>query len=130
VYLAICSLGLLLSNGIGVLNFDQASGSALLLFTFLMIADPKTTPDRRSDRILFAVLVATAAAWLQSAHFMLRRSCTRCSLPLRCLFPRDQPEVRFEWSRTVLNRWRKRHGYPVQTIARCGRAVEHCAARG
>ena len=36
------------------------SGS-LLLFAFFMISDPKTTPDARSGRLLFAVLVAAFA---------------------------------------------------------------------
>jgi hypothetical protein len=53
----ICSLGLLLTNAIGVLDFDQASAS-LLLFTFFMITDPKTPPERRGARMLIVVLVA------------------------------------------------------------------------
>jgi Na+-transporting NADH:ubiquinone oxidoreductase subunit NqrB len=36
----------------------RLENGALLLFTFFMISDPKTTPDSRSGRILFAVLVA------------------------------------------------------------------------
>src|SRR5262245_17442501 len=36
---------------------------ALVLFAFFMISDPKTTPDSRIGRILFAVLVA-AGAWV------------------------------------------------------------------
>ena len=87
----------------------QMQSGALLLFTFFMITDPKTTPDRRSARILFAVLVAAAAAWLQFAHFMpqaLMYSLFFAS-PLVPLFNgpfrRDRPEVRFEWSRPVLN---------------------------
>jgi Na+-transporting NADH:ubiquinone oxidoreductase subunit NqrB len=36
----------------------RLENGALLLFTFFMISDPKTTPDSRSGRILFAALVA------------------------------------------------------------------------
>ena len=36
----------------------QLQSGALLLFTFFMISDPKTTPDSRVGRILFGVLVA------------------------------------------------------------------------
>lgn len=40
------------------------SGS-LLLFTFFMISDPKTTPDSRIGRIAFAAIVAAGAAHIQ-----------------------------------------------------------------
>jgi Na+-transporting NADH:ubiquinone oxidoreductase subunit NqrB len=43
----------------------QMQSGALLLFTFFMISDPKTTPDSRAGRILFAVLVAAGAAYVQ-----------------------------------------------------------------
>jgi len=36
----------------------RIENGALLLFTFFMISDPKTTPDSRAGRILFAALVA------------------------------------------------------------------------
>jgi len=36
----------------------RLENGALLLFTFFMISDPKTTPDSRTGRILFAALVA------------------------------------------------------------------------
>jgi len=43
----------------------QFQSGALLLFTFFMISDPKTTPDSRAGRILFALLVASGAAFVQ-----------------------------------------------------------------
>ena len=39
----------------------QLQSGALLIFAFFMISDPKTTPDRRLGRILFAAFVATGA---------------------------------------------------------------------
>src|SRR5882724_2733318 len=39
----------------------QLSNGAFLLFTFFMISDPRTTPDSRAGRILFAGLVALGA---------------------------------------------------------------------
>lgn len=36
----------------------RLENGALLLFTFFMISDPKTTPDSRAGRILFAAIVA------------------------------------------------------------------------
>lgn len=38
--------------------FHRLESGALLLFTFFMISDPKTTPDSRAGRIVFAALVA------------------------------------------------------------------------
>lgn len=42
----------------------QLQNGALLLFAFFMITDPRTTPDARPARILFAVAVAVLAHWL------------------------------------------------------------------
>src|SRR5207247_1579437 len=39
----------------------RLESGALLLFTFFMISDPKTTPDSRAGRLLFAALVAFGA---------------------------------------------------------------------
>src|SRR5690606_15748916 len=41
----------------------------LLLFTFFMISDPKTTPDARAGRVLFGVLVAIGAWWITFRWF-------------------------------------------------------------
>lgn len=43
----------------------QLQSGALLLFTFFMITDPRSTPDRRTSRIIFAIAVATLGYWLQ-----------------------------------------------------------------
>ena len=44
---------------------------AFLLFSFFMISDPRTTPDSRPGRILFALLVAAGATFVQ---FVLYRT--------------------------------------------------------
>jgi Na+-translocating ferredoxin:NAD+ oxidoreductase RnfD subunit len=49
--------------------FHRLENGALLLFTFFMISDPKTTPDRRAGRILFAALVALGAYYIQFKLF-------------------------------------------------------------
>lgn len=41
----------------------QLQSGALLIFAFFMISDPKTTPDSRSGRIIFAAGVAAAACY-------------------------------------------------------------------
>ena len=49
----------------------RMQNGAFLLFTFFMISDPRTTPDSRAGRALFAVLVAAGAAVIQ---FVLYRT--------------------------------------------------------
>ncbi|HSL84522.1 MAG TPA: RnfABCDGE type electron transport complex subunit D, partial [Thermoanaerobaculia bacterium] len=48
----------------------QLSNGAFLIFAFFMISDPKTTPDSRAGRVLFALLVALGAGFV---HFFLFR---------------------------------------------------------
>lgn len=43
----------------------QLQSGALLIFAFFMISDPKTTPDTRLGRVLFAALVATVGFSIQ-----------------------------------------------------------------
>lgn len=43
----------------------QLQSGALLIFAFFMISDPKTTPDARAGRVLFAALVATVGFAIQ-----------------------------------------------------------------
>jgi Na+-transporting NADH:ubiquinone oxidoreductase subunit NqrB len=47
----------------------RLESGALLLFTFFMISDPKTTPDSRIGRVLFAALVAYGAWYVQFRLF-------------------------------------------------------------
>jgi Na+-transporting NADH:ubiquinone oxidoreductase subunit NqrB len=47
----------------------RLENGALLLFTFFMISDPKTTPDSRAGRILFAAVVAFGAWYIQFRLF-------------------------------------------------------------
>lgn len=47
----------------------KLQNGALLLFAFFMISDPKTTPNARSMRILYASLVALGAVYIQVRFF-------------------------------------------------------------
>jgi Na+-translocating ferredoxin:NAD+ oxidoreductase RnfD subunit len=49
----------------------RLESGAFLLFAFFMISDPRTTPDSRAGRVLFAVAVALGAGWV---HFALFRT--------------------------------------------------------
>src|SRR5437667_349321 len=61
----------------------RLESGALLLFNFFMISDPKTTPDSRAGRVLFAGLVAFGAWYVQFRMFRtngLLWSLAACSL--------------------------------------------------
>lgn len=78
----------------------QLQSGALLLFTFFMISDPKTTPDSRAGRILFAVLVAAGAAYVQFGLYRtngLLWSLTFCSA-LVPFIDRLLPGTKYEWN--------------------------------
>lgn len=47
----------------------QMQSGALLIFTFFMISDPKTTPNARAGRIIYAALVASLGFTLQFAFY-------------------------------------------------------------
>jgi hypothetical protein len=73
----------------------------LLQFTFNMISDPKTTPDSRAGRILFGVLVALGAGYVQFRLFRTNGpiwSLAAVSL-LVPLIDRLLPGRRYHWTR-------------------------------
>ena len=79
------------------------SGS-LLLFTFFMISDPKTTPDSRYGRILFAALVAYGAYYVQFKMFRtngLLWSLAGFSM-LVPLIDLLLPGTRYEWAKRAI----------------------------
>jgi hypothetical protein len=81
------------------------SGS-LILFSFFMISDPRTTPDSRAGRILFASLVALGAYYVQFKLFRtngLLWSLAACSL-LVPLIDRLLPGGRYQWRHAPLER--------------------------
>ncbi|HYU31873.1 MAG TPA: RnfABCDGE type electron transport complex subunit D [Thermoanaerobaculia bacterium] len=80
----------------------QLASGAFLLFTFFMISDPKTTPDSRAGRVLFALFVAVGAGFV---HFVLYRpNGLLLSLaflsPLVPLLDRLLPGTRYAWRRS------------------------------
>jgi Na+-transporting NADH:ubiquinone oxidoreductase subunit NqrB len=80
----------------------RLENGALVLFAFFMISDPRTTPDARAGRILFAALVAVGAYVLQFRLFWtnpLLWSLAVCSLAVP-LLDRLLPGPRFQWRKT------------------------------
>jgi len=81
----------------------RLESGALLLFSFFMISDPKTTPDSRLGRVLFAALVALGAYTVQFWFFRtngLLWSLATCSLAVP-LIDRLLPGPRYQWAGTA-----------------------------
>jgi Na+-transporting NADH:ubiquinone oxidoreductase subunit NqrB len=89
-----------------VIPLHRLQSGALLLFTFFMISDPRTTPNSRAGRILFALLVACGAWYVQFRMFRtngLLWSLAWFSMTVP-LIDRLLPGTRYEWSRPTIGR--------------------------
>ena len=83
----------------------RLQNGALLLFAFFMISDPKTTPDSCAGRILFGVLVALGAAFVQFKLFRtngLLWSLAACSFLVPVLYWLV-PGRRYAWRGEVIS---------------------------
>lgn len=79
----------------------QIESGALLIFAFFMISDPKTTPDSRTGRIIYALFVTLVALYVQFGFFRPNGplwGLIACA-PLVPLIDRLLPAVRYDWSR-------------------------------
>jgi Na+-transporting NADH:ubiquinone oxidoreductase subunit NqrB len=77
----------------------RLENGALLIFAFFMISDPRTTPDSRAGRIVFAALVALGGAYV---HFRLFRTngllwSLAAFSPLVPVLDRILPGPRYGW---------------------------------
>jgi len=77
----------------------QIQSGALLIFAFFMISDPKTTPDARLGRVLYAMLVASVGFTIQfgfynSAGIIFALILTAPIVPL---FDKYIPAGRYHW---------------------------------
>lgn len=77
----------------------QMQSGALLVFAFFMISDPKTTPDSRIGRVVYAALVASIGFIIQfqfynAAGIILALIITA---PLVPLFDKYLPGPRYAW---------------------------------
>ena len=79
----------------------QIESGALLIFAFFMISDPKTTPDSRTGRIIYALLVTIAALYVQFGFFRPNGplwGLIACA-PFVPLIDLLIPAARYDWSR-------------------------------
>ena len=81
----------------------QLQSGALLIFAFFMITDPRSTPDRRVGRVLFAVAVAVFAYSLQfDSQIRAGLFFALAALsPMTPLIDRLFPAARFAWRRPM-----------------------------
>ena len=81
----------------------RLENGALLLFTFFMISDPKTTPDSRAGRILFAALVAFGGWYI--SYRLFRTNGILWSLAagaiLVPIIDALLPATRYQWHRAT-----------------------------
>jgi enediyne biosynthesis protein E5 len=102
---AVCYVGLLVGRSIWLgepmaIPIHRLQSGGLLLFTFFMISDPRTTPNARAGRLLFAALVAYGAWYVQFRLFRtngLLWSLALCSL-LTPLIDWLMPGDRYQWT--------------------------------
>ena len=81
----------------------RLESGALLLFAFFMISDPRTTPNSRAGRILFACLVTALAGFIQFGLYrtngiLWSLAIMSVSVPLIDLL---LPGPRYEWNRAT-----------------------------
>jgi Na+-transporting NADH:ubiquinone oxidoreductase subunit NqrB len=82
-----------------VIPLHQLQSGSLLIFAFFMISDPRTSPDSRLGRFIFAASVAALTHYM--AFFMQMRPALYVALialsPLILLIDRILPAQRFTW---------------------------------
>ncbi len=98
-FLGLVALRTLLLGQSWAIWWHQLGNGALLLFAFFMISDPMTIPNRRAPRIVYALIVATAAiAW---QYLLFRPNALIWTLflatPLVPLLDRLFPGEAFSW---------------------------------
>jgi Na+-transporting NADH:ubiquinone oxidoreductase subunit NqrB len=98
-FLGLVALRVMLLGQSWAIWWHQLGNGALLLFTFFMISDPMTIPNRRGPRIAYALIVAAAAIGWQ--YLLFRPNALIWALflatPLVPLLDRLFPGEGFSW---------------------------------
>ena len=83
-----------------VIPMHQMQSGALLVFAFFMITDPRSTPDSRAGRLIFAASVALLAAWLSWGPHVRGSMLYALAIlaPLTPILDRLIPAGRFQWT--------------------------------
>lgn len=97
----------------------RLESGGLLLFTFFMISDPRTTPDHPVARVLYGALVAFVAWYIQFRLFRTNGviwSLAMCS-PLVPILDRVLPGTRFSWADAAVLPLVRRQPSPALALA-------------
>lgn len=96
---------------------QSVSSGSLLLFSFFMISDPKTSPDHTIARIIWAVMVAVIAFYLSAFKFINGAPIwvLVCTQPLVPLFNHYFKSKSFEW-KTIPAQTITTHQFQQQNI--------------
>jgi len=80
--------------------YQSVSTGTLLVFSFFMISDPKTTPDHPVARMVWGVMVGLLAFWLHSFEYVNGAPVLALVLlqPLVPLFDKIFSSTRFQWN--------------------------------
>ena len=83
---------------------QSISTGSLLLFSFFMITDPKTTPDHATARVIWAMLVAAVAFYLATFKFINTAPVwvLVCTQPLVPLLDKIFKANQFSWKKINL----------------------------
>ena len=83
----------------------QLQSGALLIFAFFMISDPKTTPDARLGRVLYAMIVASLGFTIQFAFYNAAGIILALILtaPIVPFIDRFIPAGRYHWPKFSLS---------------------------
>lgn len=100
-----CYISLLVARALWLgdpltIPLHQIESGALLIFAFFMISDPKTTPDSRTGRIIYALLVTLAALYVQFGLFRPNSplwGLITCA-PLVPVIDYLFPDLRYSWA--------------------------------
>ena len=89
----------------------QLSSGTLLVFTFFMITDPRSTPDSRAGRLVFAACVASLTAWFIIGP-NVRAAPLMALAALSVMTPfldRFLPASRFQWGKASMSKEGRDH---------------------
>jgi Na+-transporting NADH:ubiquinone oxidoreductase subunit NqrB len=83
--------------------FQRLQTGSLLIFTFFMISDPKSTPNSRTGRLIFGVGAALLGIYLQTVHQIAAGLLISLFFisPATPLLDRLFPGVQFDWAKKV-----------------------------
>ena len=119
-----CYVGLLFARAVRLgdpltIPLHQIESGTLLIFAFFMISDPKTTPDSRIGRIVYALLVSFTALYVQFGLFKPNGplwGLIACA-PLVPVIDQLLPGSRYQWAHASTGGSPHPAPIPVRTLA-------------